>query len=60
MEVRILGPLEVCDGERVLELGGGKQRALIADLAINRGEPLAPDRLIEGTPNRTAADRDAA
>jgi DNA-binding SARP family transcriptional activator len=60
MEIRILGPLEVRDGERVLELGGGKQRGLIADLAINRGEPLAPDRLTESTPNRTAADRDAA
>jgi DNA-binding SARP family transcriptional activator len=59
MEIRILGPLEVRDGKRLLELGGGKQRALIADLAINRGQPLSLDRLIEGTPNRTPADRDA-
>jgi DNA-binding SARP family transcriptional activator len=47
MEIRILGPLEVRDGKRLLELGGGKQRALIADLAINRGQPLTTDRLIE-------------
>jgi DNA-binding SARP family transcriptional activator len=39
--------LEVLDGERVVELGGGKQRALLADLVINRGEPLMPDRLID-------------
>ena len=47
MEIRILGPLEVRVGERVIELGGGKQRALLADLAIHRGEPLPPDRLID-------------
>ena len=47
MEIRILGPLEVRDGERLLELGGGKQRALLAALAINRGEPPPPDRLID-------------
>ncbi len=47
MEIRILGPLEVRDRGRVLELGGGKQRALLADLALHRGEPMAPDRLIE-------------
>jgi eukaryotic-like serine/threonine-protein kinase len=47
MEIRILGPLEVRDGERVLELGRGKESALLADLVIHRGEPLAPDRLVD-------------
>src|SRR5436190_23990944 len=47
MEIRILGPLEVVDGDRVVELGGGRQRALLADLAIHRGQPLTPDRLID-------------
>jgi eukaryotic-like serine/threonine-protein kinase len=47
MEIRILGPLEVRDGERVLELGRGKESALLADLVIHRGEPLAPDRLAD-------------
>jgi len=46
MEIRILGPLEVRDGERVVELGG-KQAALLADLVIHRGEPLTPDRLAD-------------
>jgi DNA-binding SARP family transcriptional activator len=47
MEIRILGPLDVRDGQRVVGLGGGKQRALLADLAIHRGQPLPPDRLID-------------
>jgi DNA-binding SARP family transcriptional activator len=47
MEIFILGPLEVRDGDREFELGGGKQRALLADLVINRDEPLGADRLID-------------
>lgn len=47
MEIRILGSLEVREGDRVIELGGRKQRALFADLAIHRGEPLTPDQLID-------------
>jgi DNA-binding SARP family transcriptional activator len=47
MEIRVLGPFEVRDGDRIVELGGGKQSALLADLAIHRGEPLAADRLID-------------
>jgi DNA-binding SARP family transcriptional activator len=47
MEIRILGPLEVRDGDRVVELGAGKQKALLANLTIHRGEPLAADRLID-------------
>jgi DNA-binding SARP family transcriptional activator len=35
MEFRILGPLEVYDGERVLPLGGAKQRSLLAMLVLN-------------------------
>ena len=47
MEIRILGPLEVRDGDSVVKLGGGRQRALLADLAIHRGQPLSADRLID-------------
>src|SRR5437763_1320665 len=35
MEFRILGPLEVRDGDRTLPLGGPKQRALLAMLLIH-------------------------
>jgi DNA-binding SARP family transcriptional activator/tetratricopeptide (TPR) repeat protein len=47
MEIRLLGPLEVHGEAGVVELGGGKQKALLADLAIHRREPLAADRLID-------------
>lgn len=47
LEVRILGPLEVwVDGRRV-ELGGGRQRALLALLALNRNRVVSSDRLVD-------------
>jgi hypothetical protein len=36
MEFRILGPLEVLDGDRTLELGGQRQRGLLALLPRRR------------------------
>jgi DNA-binding SARP family transcriptional activator len=47
MEFRILGPFEVADGERALELGGGRQRALLALLVLHAGEVLSTDRLVD-------------
>src|SRR5688500_6645618 len=59
MQVRILGPLEVWDGGRVVELGAGRQRALLALLALSSREVVATDRLIEelwgGSPPPTAS-----
>ena len=59
MQVRILGPLEVSDDGRVVELGAGRQRALLALLALHAREIVATDRLIEelwgGSPPPTAA-----
>jgi DNA-binding SARP family transcriptional activator len=46
LEFRILGPLEVWDGEKTLELGGQRQRALLALLAIHVGEVVPSERLI--------------
>ena len=34
MEVRILGPLELAAGDRLVALGGAKQRALLAVLTL--------------------------
>ena len=48
MDYRILGPLEVCVGDRAVELGGEKQRALLAILLLNANEPVSADRLIDG------------
>ena len=36
MDYRVLGPLEVLDGEGPLPLGGAKQRALLALLVQTR------------------------
>jgi len=47
MDFRILGPLEVLDGERQLDLGGMKQRALLALLLLNANRVVSSKRLIE-------------
>jgi YVTN family beta-propeller protein len=47
IEFRILGPLEVCDRGQPLELGAGKQRALLALLLLHAGEVVSSDRLID-------------
>jgi DNA-binding SARP family transcriptional activator len=58
MEFRILGPLEVVDGGRVLPLGRGRQRALLAILLLRANEVVAVDHLIDdlwaGAPPPTA------
>jgi len=47
MDYRILGPLEVSDGDRPLALGGERQRALLAILLLHAGEVVSVDRLID-------------
>jgi DNA-binding SARP family transcriptional activator len=47
MEFRILGPLEVTDGGRLVVLQGVKQRALLAVLLLHANEVVSSDRLIE-------------
>src|SRR6266496_5999832 len=49
LEFRILGPLEVLEGDRILPLGGEKQRAALAMLLLHRNAVVSRDRLIEGT-----------
>jgi DNA-binding SARP family transcriptional activator len=46
-EFRILGPLEARVGERVLSLGGAKQRAVLAILLLHANEVVSSDRLID-------------
>ena len=48
MDYRILGPLDVRDDGHALELGGEKQRALLAILLLHANEAVSVDRLIEG------------
>ena len=47
MEFRILGPLEVLDDGRRIEVGGAKQRALLAVLLLSANRVVSSDRLID-------------
>ena len=47
MEYRVLGPLEVLDGQGSLPLAGAKQRALLALLLVHANHVLSRDRLID-------------
>jgi class 3 adenylate cyclase len=47
VEFRILGPLEVLEDGRLLNLGGGKQRTLVAVLLLNANRVVPSDRLID-------------
>src|SRR5437763_1627660 len=47
MEFGILGPLEVVDGGQVLDVGGQKQRALLAILLLEANRVVSSHRLIE-------------
>jgi DNA-binding SARP family transcriptional activator len=47
MEFRILGPLEVISDGQTLELGGAKQRCLLAMLLLHANEVVSADRLID-------------
>jgi DNA-binding SARP family transcriptional activator/streptogramin lyase len=47
VEFRILGPLEASSRGRPLELGAGKQRALLVLLLLRAGEVVSTDRLID-------------
>jgi DNA-binding SARP family transcriptional activator len=43
----ILGPVELCDGERGVRVGGPRQVALLALLLLNAGRAVSSDRLID-------------
>jgi DNA-binding SARP family transcriptional activator len=48
MEFLILGPMEVHEGTRRLELPTGRGRALLALLVLHAGEAVPAERLIDG------------
>jgi DNA-binding SARP family transcriptional activator len=47
MDFRVLGSLEVWDGERQLDLGGAKRRLLLALLLLHANEVVAADQLVD-------------
>jgi DNA-binding SARP family transcriptional activator len=58
LEFRILGPLEVLDGDRPVRLGGPKQRATLAILLLSANRVVSVERLADdlyaGAPPVTA------
>ena len=46
LEFRILGPLEVLDGQEAVPLGGRNQRALLTLLLLRANEPVSSERLV--------------
>jgi predicted ATPase/DNA-binding SARP family transcriptional activator len=58
VQFRILGPLEVERGERLVALGGTQQRALLGLLLLRANQPMSSERLVEelwGEPTPTRA-----
>lgn len=47
VEVRLLGPFEVLRGGVVVDVGGPRQRAVLAHLALARGRVVPVERLID-------------
>jgi DNA-binding SARP family transcriptional activator len=43
----LLGPFEVLDGDRPLNLGSPKQRAVLAMLAVEANRVVSVDRLVD-------------
>src|SRR5918911_1232375 len=48
MQIRVLGHLEASVEDRALALGGAKQRAVLAMLALEANRTVSAERLIEG------------
>jgi WD40 repeat protein/DNA-binding SARP family transcriptional activator len=59
VEVGVLGPLRVLDRDGEVVVGGARERALLAALALRPGEALSPERLVDALwgehPPRSAA-----
>jgi DNA-binding SARP family transcriptional activator len=47
MDFRLLGPLEVAEQDRLVALGGPKQRSLLAILLLHANQVVSTDRLID-------------
>src|ERR1700755_2532784 len=48
MLVNLLGPIEAVTADGAVSLGGAKQRAVLAMLALQTGSTVSADRLIDG------------
>ncbi len=57
MEIRVLGPIAVFEGDRAIPLGGPKPRTLLALLALATGRVVSVERIIEALWGLDAGDR---
>jgi DNA-binding SARP family transcriptional activator len=57
VEIRILGPLEVLDASDGHALGGPKQRAVLAILALHANEVVSTEMLVDGVWGSGASER---
>src|SRR5690349_14550718 len=48
MHINLLGPIEAVSDDGAVSLGGAKQRAVLAMLALQTGSTVSADRLIDG------------
>jgi DNA-binding SARP family transcriptional activator len=48
VEIRVLGPLEVAAGDRLLDVGGARLRVVLALLVAARGQVVRVEALVEG------------
>ncbi len=48
LEIRVLGPFEVCAGGTRADVGGAKRQALLAMLALRRTQVVDVDSLVDG------------
>ena len=58
MEFRVLGPVEVLDGDARIDFEGAKPLAVVAALLAGRGESISQDRLAEAFWPDSAKSRD--
>lgn len=56
MELRILGPLEVADGDRTVPVTGARQRALLCVLLLHANQVVSADRLLDDVWGRPGGD----
>ncbi|MFJ9693773.1 BTAD domain-containing putative transcriptional regulator [Kitasatospora sp. NPDC101183] len=47
MEIRLLGPLEIVDGDQQLSIGGPRQQVVLAMLALNANRVTPNDQLVD-------------
>ncbi|MEO6653731.1 MAG: BTAD domain-containing putative transcriptional regulator, partial [Ilumatobacteraceae bacterium] len=60
MQIRLLGPIEVVTGDRQVDLGPRKQRALLCVLALNANRVVTTDRILEELWGDDAAGKENA